>query len=521
LIALGEIAAVSSRSSFSQTKAFTASRHPTKFFFREFLTATLFVLATIPYANAQLGTAEPPLSAPPGAQVIEVTPVPGPFSEPSIAVDPNNPQQLVAAYQVNATVAYSRDAGKRWTIADGTAATDYRRSGDVSVTYDNQGHAFLCFIAFDKLGTTNYWAHNATRNGIFVRRSPDGGKTWDKDASVVIAHPTEPNIPFEDKPYIVADTTHSKYAGNLYVGWTEFTLTKSRMLLARSADGGKSWSAPIEISTKEGLPRDDNGAVEGFTGAVGSDGTLYVVWCDISGIVFAASHDGGQTFTPSRTIVKTGPSYFDPEQVFRGNGFPEIGIDPRNNQLFVSWSDYNNGDIDVFVASSKDRGKRWSDPVRVNNDALHNGYDQFFQWLAVDAVDGSVNLVFCDRRADPANRSYYMVLARSTDSGESFKNYSWSIKPSDPSEVFMGDYMGIAANAGKVYGVWARTAQPDDWPIAPVPKEKNDSAKEAPKEPAKEKGDKDEKGADTDEKVPLKLKGLVIEIGLADFSSTK
>lgn len=480
-------------------------------------------------SSGQVAASDVVLAPPPAAQVIPVTPTPGPFSEPSIAVDPSNPQQLVSAYQVNASVAYSRDAGKSWTTAEGTASAAYRRSGDVSVAYDNRGRAFLCYIAFDKLGTTNYWARGATRNGIFVRRSPDGGKTWDKNDSVVIAHPSEAGIPFEDKPYIVADTTHSKYAGNLYVGWTEFTLTKSLMLFSRSTDGGESWSKPIEISTKEGLPRDDNGAVEGFTGAVGSDGTLYVVWCDISGVVLAVSQDGGATFSPSHTIVKTGPSYFDPEHVFRGNGFPEIGVDPRTNHLYVCWSDYANGDIDVFVASSKDHGKHWSEPARVNNDALHSGHDHFFQWLAVDPVDGSVNVIFCDRRTDPDNRSYYMVLARSTDGGETFANYAWSAKPSDPSDVFMGDYMGITAHGGKVYGVWARTAQPDDWPILPVPKEKSDTQKDAAGEPAKENeaakqdepAKQEEKKELEEEKVPLKMKGLVIEIGLADFSSTK
>src|SRR4029077_18863732 len=118
----------------------------------------------------------------------------------------------------------------------------------------------------------------------------------------------------------------------------------------------------------------------------------------------------GRTFAPSRTILQTGPSAFSPVSVFRANGFPEIGVDPRSNKLYVTWSDYTNGDIDVFAASSNDRGKTWSPPVRVNNDSPHNGQDQFFQWLAVDPVDGSVNILFCDRRADPDNRKYIMVL---------------------------------------------------------------------------------------------------------------
>jgi len=445
------------------------------------------------------------------------------YSEPSVAIDPTNPQQLIAAYQVNASVAYSADAGKTWTIAENTAPDDYRRSGDVSVAYDRQGHAFLCYIAFDKLGTENYWARGATRNGVFVRRSSDGGKTWDKDHVVVFAHNSDPRIPFEDKPYIVADTTRSKYAGNLYVGWTQWQLTKSIMLFSRSTDSGKTWSKPIEISTREGLPRDDNGAVEGFTGAVGADGTLYVSWCDITGIVLAVSRDGGRTFSPSRTVIQTGPSSFSPVNVFRANGFPEIGIDPRSNKLYVTWSDYTDGDIDVFAASSNDGGKTWSRPVRVNNDALHNGQDQFFQWLAVDPVDGSVNILFCDRRADPDNRKYIMVLARSTDGARTFQNYAWSTKPSDPTDVFMGDYTGIAALGGRVYGVWPRTALPEEWPglgESHVPdvqspqkseKEQTNGVDNAPS--------KQEAQPEGVEKVLIEGKGLVIEVGAADFSA--
>ncbi len=459
---------------------------------------------------AQVSPAPSDLPTPPGARVSKLTSKPGDFTEPSIAINPNDPRQLVGAYQVNASASYSRDAGQTWMIAEGTAPADYKVSGDVSVTYDNQGHAFLCYIAFDKLGTENYWAHGATRNGIFVRRSLDGGQTWEKDVATVIAHSSDPGIPFEDKPYIVADTTHSKYAGNLYIGWTEFTLDKSIMLFSRSADSGKSWSKPIEISTHEGLPRDDNGAVEGFTGAVASDGTLYVVWSDISGIVLAISKDGGKSFSRSRTIIKTGPSYFDPASVGRGNGFPQIAIDPRSNKLFLTWADFTNGDIDVFSATSSDKGKHWSKPARVNDDALHNGRDQYFQWLAVDPIDGSENIIFCDRRADSANRSYYLTLARSSDGGQTFKNYAWSTQPSDPKDIFIGDYMGIAAYGGKVYGIWARTATPEEQSAAQPPDSlKTENSRDAQPKP-------EEKGAAQ----LAKPRGLFVEVGLADFSNT-
>ncbi len=426
------------------------------------MTALLILCIGTP-ARAQ-SSAQTSLSRAPGARIVRINPEPGFFNEPSIAVNPNNPQQLVGAFQVNASAAYSRDGGATWTIADGTAPNDYRRSGDVSVAYDNRGRAFLCYIAFDKLGTPNYWAHGATRNGIFVRRSPDGGKTWDSTPGIVIAHDTAPGIPFEDKPYIVADTSHSRYAGNLYVGWTEFTLEKSVILFSRSTDGGSTWSKPVEISTHEGLPRDETGSVEGFTGAVGADGTVYVVWADGSEIAFATSRDGGQSFSRSRSILKTAPSYFDVFNVARGNGFPQIATDPRSNRLFVVWADYRNGDIDVFCSTSTDRGKHWSPPLRVNSDALHNGADQFMQWLAVDPTDGSANVIFYDRRGDPDNRKATIVLARCTDGGKTFANYAWDPDPFDPDEQFIGDYSGITAFAGRVFGVWARTAEADEKP---------------------------------------------------------
>jgi hypothetical protein len=416
-------------------------------------TLQLFIAVAVSQA---LG-AGPRLPRVPGGRVINLTGV-GYFDEPSIAVNPINPSQLVAAYQVPAHVAYSDDGGAKWEMASGTAPSNYRISGDVSVTYDNHGRAFLCYIAFDKLGTENYWAHNATRNGVFVRRSLDGGRHWQSQAVPLLAHPTEPGIPFEDKPYIVADDSQGPYAGNLYVGWTHFTLSKSVIYFSRSTDEGRSWSAPARISTVPGLPRDDNGALEGFTGVAGPHSTLYVAWADGQGIVFTSSRDGGRTFATPRRVVATAPPYFKVEDVSRSNGFPILGMDPNTGRLYVAWSDYRNGDVDVFVSTSADRGQTWGPAVRVNSDPLHDGADQFFQWLAVDPTSGAVNVIFYDRRGDRHNRKAAITLARSTDRGATFANYAWTHRAFDAHDDFIGDYTGLAAYGGHVYGVWTQEA---------------------------------------------------------------
>ena len=392
------------------------------------------------------------LPSAPRVHLTDITPKPGFFNEPAIAVNPQSPEKLVVAWQINASAAYTLNGGQSWTIAEGTAPKDYRVSGDVSLAYDARGQAFLCYIAFDKLGATNYWAQGATRNGIFVRRSPDGGKTWDTQPSIVIAHDSTPDIPFEDKPWIVTDTS-GPHPGNIYIGWTEFTLSATELLFSRSTDAGTSWSKPIKLNSLPGLPRDDNGALEGFHGVVAPDGTLYTIWDDRDGIMMAISHDGGASFSKDRRIINAGPGYFGITGVARSNGFPEIGLDPKSGNLYVAWSDYTNGDVDVFVASSFDSGVTWSKPVRVNNDGIHNGADQFFQWMVVDPKSGAVNLLFYDRRAD--NHHTAVTLARSTDGGKTFSNYAFDTDTFVAEGDFLGDYLAITAYGNRVWGAWA------------------------------------------------------------------
>ena len=176
----------------------------------------------------------------PGKRVMTLTPTPGFWSEPAVAIDPSDPRRVIAAYQVGGFVDYSRNAGRTWQRIAAVPHDHRLVDGDVSLAYDSRGHAILCYIAFDKLGTESYWAHHATRNGIFVERSNDGGVHWLQRAVAVKAPVGRPNV-FEDKPYIVADDTRGAYRGNLYIGWTEFHRSYSEMLFSRSTDGGASW----------------------------------------------------------------------------------------------------------------------------------------------------------------------------------------------------------------------------------------------------------------------------------------
>jgi len=438
---------------------------------RSFAAVGIVLLLPLPRTTAQTPIV-PTLPRAPGARIVSVSPPAARGNEPGIALDPIHPNQIVGVYQGPAASVWSADSGATFTTAASTAPTDWRSAGDVSVTFDDQGAAYLSYLVFDKLGTTSYWRHGAGRNGIYVRRSPDGGRTWDANAVAVRAWPrgNEPGMQYEDMPRIFADVSPaSPYRGTLYEGWIEWQLDKSIMLFSRSTDHGATWSPAIRVSTQAGFPRDDNGDVVGFIGTVGPDGSIYAVWNWKSTITMAVSHDGGRHFSPSRPIVEVGPPYFggtgavpDLGRVF---GFPQVGIDQRGargGRLYVSWSDFRNGDIDVFVASSADKGRSWSAPVRVNSDSLHDGRDQFFQWMAVDPVTGDVYVQFYDRRDDPADRANAMTLARSTDGGRSFTNYAWSDSTFQGRGAFLGDYTWLTARDGRVYGIWAETVPPPE-----------------------------------------------------------
>jgi hypothetical protein len=86
-----------------------------------------------------------------------------------------------------------------------------------------------------------------------------------------------------------------------------------------------------------------------------------------------------------------------------------------------------------------------------------------------------------------------VVLARSSDGGRSFENYAWTETPFEAGGVFFGDYSGLAAYGGRVYGVWTEK------PVPAAPKEK-DKAAERPEEASTPK------------------QGTVVKVGVADFT---
>jgi hypothetical protein len=74
--------------------------------------------------------------------------------------------------------------------------------------------------------------------------------------------------------------------------------------------------------------------------------------------------------------------------------------------------------------------------------------------MAVDPIDGSVNVIFYDRR-DTTGAMTGLTLARSVDGGKTFVNRKIDVAPfATNTRVFFGDYGGISAFDGRVVPVF-------------------------------------------------------------------
>src|SRR5260370_38696549 len=84
----------------------------------------------------------------PKAHIVDITPKPGGYTEPAIAVNARDAKQLVVAWQGNASAGYSTDAGQNLTTAAGISLRVNKTSRDLAISFDATRHALLCLIPF-------------------------------------------------------------------------------------------------------------------------------------------------------------------------------------------------------------------------------------------------------------------------------------------------------------------------------------------------------------------------------------
>lgn len=217
--------------------------------------------------------------------------------------------------------------------------------------------------------------------------------TW---SDPVIATTKTSSSDFNDKNWIgVDDNPNSPYFGRVYVSWTEFRSATATgngsepMMVAASADGGRTFGAPKQLS-----PAGNNRIVRGRQGssiATGPDGTIYVAFEQGFDQVVTVSRDGGKSWTrPTAIGPVTDISDPLPGANFRTSSFVVTGVDQNDGTVHAAWVTQTASGSRLVVTSSTNRGKTWAALTTVSNVAQG---EAFFPGLSV-APNGRVDVAF-------------------------------------------------------------------------------------------------------------------------------
>ena len=224
-----------------------------------------------------------------GPPQVDVSRAAGPQTEASIAVDPVQPDVLVAASQNPFTCAIrtygSSDAGRTWTsslLPTPDAVASHEALGRRPICAANEWvgigrhhRQYVVYVAYaEALSPSGFTVLSAFR--------PSAASSWGSPVQVDPRHPGS-----ADKPMLaVDDSSGSPHVGRVYVAWTR-GVDPRQVVLSYSDDAGATWSTPSVLGNGWGVHL-----------AIASDGSVFAAWWSSSGfLLIARSVDGGERFT--------------------------------------------------------------------------------------------------------------------------------------------------------------------------------------------------------------------------------
>jgi hypothetical protein len=373
-------------------------------------------------------------------------------NEPTIMMDPKNPDRLMAGANIN-KLYISTDGGYKWKIYN--IGSSYGVWGDPCIAVDTNGYFYYFHLSYPPKDSGS-WIDRIVCQKI----TSDAGK-WNNGSYTGLN-----GTKVQDKEWAYVDRKNN----NIYTSWTQFDDYKSTdpkdssiIRFSKSEDGGKTWMTPVRISRKAGDCLDGDFTAEGAVPCAGPDGEIYLSWANAGVIYFDRSTDGGHTWLDNDIVVCQQPGSWDItiNGIYRANGMPvtcsDLSNGPLRGTVYINFCAQRTGmtDTDVWLTKSTDGGFTWNEPVRVNDGP--EGTQQFLSWMTVDQATGYIYIVFYDRRNYNDTRTD-VYLAWSNDGGETFENQKISDTPFTPDpNVFFGDYTNITAYNGKVVPIWTRT----------------------------------------------------------------
>jgi len=387
--------------------------------------------------------------------------------EPSLALNPLSPSNLIAAWQQNRwsnggsqglILAASFDGGMTWKLGSaafsrctgGNAANggDYARASDPWLTVSPNGAVYAL-----SLSLTGGILQPGSSSAMLVARSTDGGLTWSVPTVLI----TDAATAFDDKGSITADPTNSNF---VYAVWDRITgATGGPSYFAVTADGGSTWQAPRSIYD----PGPQNQTLGNQIVVLPVTDVLVNIFTEIdntggagtSQLRAVRSLDHGTTWSAPMTISSlTAVGSTDPHTgaaVRDGSGIPAMSVGP-GGVIYVVWQDarFSGGQRDgIAMSRSSDGGITWSTPVEVNADPSVQAFTPAIHVRA----DGVIGVTYYDLRNDTSAAALLTDcwLVTSSD-GVTFREthlsgpFDLDLAP-NAQGLFLGDYEALTATA--------------------------------------------------------------------------
>jgi len=373
-------------------------------------------------------------------------------NEPSIACDPDNPDNMIIGWRqfdnINnsfrqAGMGYTTDGGESWTFP-GVIDPGVFRSDPV-LGHDGRGNFY-----YNSLTSANddYWTN--------VYKSSDIGETWEMGT---YSHGG-------DKQWMTIDRSQGVGGGNIYEFWNGTYSVCSPYNFTRSTDGNENYEACSSI------PGDPYWG----TTCVGPDGTLFVCGAQWNGLMVARSSNAKY---PGEEVVwdfAVGVSLGGQVIGFGGDDCPNpngllgqaiISVDssdgPGYGNVYLLCSVDRTTSIDpcdVMFAKSTDGGLTWENPVKVNDDTGNNAW-QWFGTMSI-APDGRIDAIWLDSRDNFGSVNSSLYYSYSLDQGETWsenERLSDSFDPHIgwPQQAKMGDYFDMFSDDKGAHLAWAAT----------------------------------------------------------------
>jgi hypothetical protein len=286
---------------------------------------------------------------------------------------------------------------------------------------------------------------------VMVSRSTDGGLTWGAPVTVAATGV------FYDKNWSTCDNTlTSRFYGRCYTEFDNASLGDLE-LMSTSADSGLTWGAPT--------PTADNAHGLGGQPVVQPDGRVVVPYEGLSGasgIRSFSSDDGGASWNAS-VQISTRTAHAVPG--VRTSALPSAEIN-RDGVVYVVWQDRRfepGGSANDIIMSTSADGTTWSPVTRIPLDPIGSNIDHFIPGLAVDRVSAGsyTQLALTYYTEQPAGcvGATCTIQANFSSSLDNGQTWSSPQQLSDPMQLawialttqgaMVGDYISTSFLAGQ------------------------------------------------------------------------